>query len=162
MRVCVRVCVYIYKPIYNVIQDILCIIQYIMNTMFNRQPNIQYVTYDLICVQETWNETQKVLFAMTCGGVGDFLEGSACIKELLPPIDRCAIYHTLPNIPFYGATFSSGTRLPLISTRFLQHFHQAPPASLHSSAPSESVRASRSPLQVQPASAPANFSLLFP
>jgi hypothetical protein len=46
---------------------------------------------------------------MTCGGVSDFLEGSECIKQLLPPIRRCEIYHTLPNIPFYGATFSRGT-----------------------------------------------------
>ena len=46
---------------------------------------------------------------MSCGSVSDFYEGSDCIKELLPPIERCQIYHVLPNIPFYGATFSRGT-----------------------------------------------------
>jgi hypothetical protein len=59
-------------------------------------------------LQDTWDENHRVLFAMTCGGVTDFYVGSDCIKELLP-IDRCQIYHTLPNIPFYGATFSRGT-----------------------------------------------------
>lgn len=48
---------------------------------------------------------------MSCGSVADFYEGSDCIKELLPPIERCHIYHVLPNIPFYGATFSRGTPL---------------------------------------------------
>jgi hypothetical protein len=64
-------------------------------------------------LQDTWDENHRVLFAMTCGGVTDFYVGSDCIKELLP-IDRCQIYHTLPNIPFYGATFSRGT--PLLSS----------------------------------------------
>lgn len=51
---------------------------------------------------------------MTCGSVSDFYTSSNCIKELLPPISTCQIYHMLPNIPFFGAAFSRGT--PLLSS----------------------------------------------
>jgi hypothetical protein len=65
-------------------------------------------------IQDTWDAEHPILFSMTCGSVPDFYEGSKCLHELLPPASVCSIYYVLPNIPFYGATFSRGT--PLLSS----------------------------------------------
>ncbi len=67
---------------------------------------------------------------MTCGSVTDFYESSDCIKQLFAATPACDIYHTLPNIPFYGAVFSRGTpRLSaLINTIRQRAGLPAPPA----------------------------------
>ncbi len=67
---------------------------------------------------------------MTCGSVADFYESSDCIRALFDPIERCNIYNMLPNIPFYGAVFSSGApRLSALMSSIRQRVGiDAPPA----------------------------------
>ena len=67
--------------------------------------------FHFVLQETTWDANHTVLFSMSCGSISDFYEGSDCIKQLLPSIKSCEIYHVLPNIPFYGATFSRGTPL---------------------------------------------------
>lgn len=81
---------------------------------FSNGPNGMWRDELLVENMATWDAEHPVLFSMTCGSVSDFYTSSNCIKELLPPISTCQIYHMLPNIPFFGAAFSRGT--PLLSS----------------------------------------------